>query len=487
MRRRNAFIVDQNKCTGCHACEMACQIANDVPGRRRWRRVRTFNELHVHNVEVSHLSMACNHCAEAPCLSGCPSRAIYRDDGTGAVLIDRERCIGCRYCSWACPFGAPRFDEDTGVMTKCDFCLEKQREGVAPACVTGCPTGALDCAIVAEENLFGAAPVTAGRAPVRDTEKRGASRASIPGMAKSGADPSIRIIELRSGRLAPSQTEPAATPPWRSLEDRIIPQITLKHEWALAAFTLLMSILVGIYLGSCLGGPAPGGGLFLMAGAAGLLLSAYHLGHRARAWRAAARVDRSWLSREIVFFGIFLILAALELHFGGLGPTSRVTDHVDLSAWLAAACGIVTLLSADHVYRVAGIRGDGVFHSARLLGTGFLLAAVWGGLPVMAAAIAGIKAVLYIRRKRKRRSLGLETRPRLTSLRLATLALGGMIAWWGAPLVLVFVIVLASELIDRAEYYDELEISTPDSLMLDELSSRPQSRLEPGRPSAWPH
>ena len=90
MTRRRAFIVDLNKCTGCHACETACQIANAVPGKRRWRRVRTFNELHVHGVEVVHLSLACNHCASAPCMDACPARSYYRDEATGAVLIDQS-------------------------------------------------------------------------------------------------------------------------------------------------------------------------------------------------------------------------------------------------------------------------------------------------------------------------------------------------------------------------------------------------------------
>jgi DMSO reductase iron-sulfur subunit len=455
MRTRNAFIVDLNKCTGCHACEMACQIANDVPGGRRWRRVRTFNELHVHNVEVVHLSMACNHCAEAPCADGCPSRAIYRDDTTGAVLIDQGKCIGCRYCSWVCPFGAPRFDEDSGVMAKCDFCVERQRQGGSPACVAGCPTGALDWGDLPDDELTTAAGCR-----------------SVPGLPETAAGPSIHIVALEPKRLSPKQTERRSIPPWKTLADRIIPDITLGHEWPLAVFTLLISILVGIFLGSCLGAPAPDGGVFLAVGIAGLLLGAFHLGRRARAWRAAAHVRRSWLSREIVIFGAFLVLGALELHYGGLGPTDRVTEHVDLSAWLAMACGIATLLSVDHIYRIANIRGGGIFHSAHLLGTGLMLAAVWAGAVAAAAAIAGIKAVSYWRRKRDRGRLGLPVRPRLAALRLGTLAAAGVAAWWGAPLTVVFVIVVVSELIDRAEYYDELEIPTPESLMLDELKIR---------------
>ncbi len=86
MTTRPAFVVDVNQCTGCHACEMACQIANHLPPDRQWREVRTFNELHVPGVELLHLSLACNHCHDAPCMKQCPALAYQRDERTGAVL-----------------------------------------------------------------------------------------------------------------------------------------------------------------------------------------------------------------------------------------------------------------------------------------------------------------------------------------------------------------------------------------------------------------
>ena len=72
---RAAFTLDVNKCTGCDACTMACQIKNGLPPELQWREVRTFNELHVPGVEMMHLSMACNHCADAPCMQQCPADA----------------------------------------------------------------------------------------------------------------------------------------------------------------------------------------------------------------------------------------------------------------------------------------------------------------------------------------------------------------------------------------------------------------------------
>ena len=72
----------------------------------------------------------------------CPPKAIYRDPKLGAVLVDHDRCIGCRYCSWACEFGAPQFGED-GRMQKCDMCIDRLREGLQPACVENCCGGAV--------------------------------------------------------------------------------------------------------------------------------------------------------------------------------------------------------------------------------------------------------------------------------------------------------------------------------------------------------
>lgn len=471
MSARNAFIVDLNRCTGCHACETACQIANAVPGDLRWRRVRTFNELHVHGVEVVHLSLACNHCAAAPCMDACPARAVYRDEATGAVLIDQDKCIGCRYCAWACPYGAPRYDRSRSVMAKCDLCVERRRAGREPACVTACPTGALDW----------------GRPP----EARLAQ--SAPGMAEASADPSIHIVALSPSRRAPRQTEPPATPPWRSVANRIVPHITLSREWALAVFTLLASALVGVFTASRLGAPAPGPIPFLGAGAAGLLLSASHLGRKMHAWRAALHADRSWLSREVALFAAFLALATLSLLLGpastaaGRPPAPQPPPWTALYSalggataasalgWVAAALGVAALTAAGRVYRFARIRGAPAFHSAHLLATGLLLGAAWSGAAAPVAALAALKAALYVLRKLNRLKTGLAGPAWATALRLGLLAAGAAAVGRHAPAEVAFALLLFAELIDRAEYYNEMEIPTPESLMLEELGSRPQA------------
>ncbi|MCK5489102.1 MAG: 4Fe-4S binding protein, partial [Gemmatimonadetes bacterium] len=108
----SAFVFDPNRCTGCQACELACSIENELGPDRSWREVVTFNDASVPGVPRFHLSLACNHCAEPACMHSCPALAYEREASSGAILLDPDRCIGCRYCSWTCPYGAPRFEED---------------------------------------------------------------------------------------------------------------------------------------------------------------------------------------------------------------------------------------------------------------------------------------------------------------------------------------------------------------------------------------
>jgi anaerobic dimethyl sulfoxide reductase subunit B (iron-sulfur subunit) len=89
------------------------------------------------------LSLACMHCDIPLCADVCPTKAITKRDD-GVVLIDTSKCIGCRYCEWACPYGAPQFNEELGVITKCDFCQDFLAQGQNPACVDACVMRCLD-------------------------------------------------------------------------------------------------------------------------------------------------------------------------------------------------------------------------------------------------------------------------------------------------------------------------------------------------------
>ena len=169
--RQWAMVIDQNKCNGCGYCVMACRSTNDVSPEITWNPV--FVDHKVNGKEV-YLPRPCMQCAKAPCVEVCPVKAsYYRPDGI--VMMDYDRCIGCRYCEVACPYGARSFNwkkfertnpsvpewgepeverRPRGVPEKCAFCYQRIDRGLAlglipgvdpdatPACVGVCPTGA---------------------------------------------------------------------------------------------------------------------------------------------------------------------------------------------------------------------------------------------------------------------------------------------------------------------------------------------------------
>ena len=145
------FYFDQTACNGCKACQIACKDKHDLPEGGVWRRVveytggtwSTSGQTHTPNVFAYYTSISCNHCDNAVCMQVCPTTAMTRrEDGT--VFVDQDKCVGCRYCEWACPYSAPQFNPETKHMSKCDLCADYRETGQPPACVAACPTRALD-------------------------------------------------------------------------------------------------------------------------------------------------------------------------------------------------------------------------------------------------------------------------------------------------------------------------------------------------------
>jgi carbon-monoxide dehydrogenase iron sulfur subunit len=138
--------VSIEKCMACKACEFACAVEHSTTkdpesivkdGEKPGYRI---------NVEAygrNAIPINCNHCEEAACIMACPTGAIYRNSEKGPVLFKSEKCIGCKMCVQACPFGVITVSPDGKGVLKCDLCIERLAKGEQVACVTACPTSAL--------------------------------------------------------------------------------------------------------------------------------------------------------------------------------------------------------------------------------------------------------------------------------------------------------------------------------------------------------
>jgi len=136
----NYINVDYHKCVGCGTCEMVCSLSHENICSPELSRIRVFRE----EKEGAHLPITCAGCEEAPCIKSCPVSAIFRSEISGAILITVEKCIGCRSCVRACPFGHANYNPYSKKAFKCDLC-----EG-EPKCVEYCWTGALTYGTVDE-------------------------------------------------------------------------------------------------------------------------------------------------------------------------------------------------------------------------------------------------------------------------------------------------------------------------------------------------
>ena len=157
------LVVDLDKCVGCNACAIACKQWNTSgtsgslsdyrpygadPSGVFFNRIRHYEIDNYPDNKTVHFPMSCMHCEEAACVTVCPTGASYKREEDGIVLVDPEKCMGCNYCAWACPYGARELDREEGVMKKCTLCVDRiydenlPEAERKPACVMTCPTTA---------------------------------------------------------------------------------------------------------------------------------------------------------------------------------------------------------------------------------------------------------------------------------------------------------------------------------------------------------
>ncbi len=144
-----AILTDVTKCIGCLQCSSACKMVNqlDLDKPRVWQKgdglsARNWTSI-LQQPDNHYVRKQCRHCLEPACASACPVGALHTTE-KGAVVYDSEKCLGCRYCMMACPYGIPRYDWDEVVpyVRKCILCHDRLQDGQEPGCTEACPTGA---------------------------------------------------------------------------------------------------------------------------------------------------------------------------------------------------------------------------------------------------------------------------------------------------------------------------------------------------------
>lgn len=145
-RKKMTIVIRAERCVGCKSCELACAVAHSTAGNLYDAIQAGEKPGYRVNVEAfgcRGVPVHCGHCEDAVCVLACPTGAVHKDEKSGRVLIDGERCIGCRMCVQACPFGVIVMNPNGKGVLKCDMCAERLAKGDVPACVAACPTSAL--------------------------------------------------------------------------------------------------------------------------------------------------------------------------------------------------------------------------------------------------------------------------------------------------------------------------------------------------------
>jgi carbon-monoxide dehydrogenase iron sulfur subunit len=143
------------RCMACHSCEIACAVAHSQSqelGVAIQEETKPRSRVKVEAAGEHGLPLQCRHCENAPCIMVCPTEAIHREGDRGPVLINDERCIGCKLCMTVCPFGVIDLAPGGKAVVKCDLCAKRAAEGLEPACVAACLTKALQFVDIEEYN-----------------------------------------------------------------------------------------------------------------------------------------------------------------------------------------------------------------------------------------------------------------------------------------------------------------------------------------------
>ncbi len=137
---------DKNRCIACLSCEVYCEKNKNIPEEDRARLCQIVivdKQKTASLPRDAYIYMGCFHCETPYCVAACPTSAMKKRDKDGIVYVEADKCVGCKACMVACPWGAVQWDPKTSKVQKCDLCKDRLDEGLKPVCVTICTTGCL--------------------------------------------------------------------------------------------------------------------------------------------------------------------------------------------------------------------------------------------------------------------------------------------------------------------------------------------------------
>ncbi len=326
-----AFEVDLDRCSGCKACVTACHTLNGLDEEEAWRDVGLLVGGTATNPMMQHVTTACHHCLEPACMSACPVDAYEKDPETGIVKHLDDQCFGCQYCTLACPYDVPKYHSGKGIVRKCDMCSDRLADGEAPACVQACPHEAIAITVVDVQQV------------IEDSE--------ADNFLPAAPEPHITLPTTRykTSRVYPRNMLPAdyyATNPQHP-------------HWPLIVMLVLTQLSVGAFVvGSVLESRLDANYMIafrqlhaasaLGFGLLALTASTFHLGRPQYAFRAIVGLRHSWLSREIVAFGVFAGAACV---YAAAAWIPGIPDAVVVSlSWGVAAIGVVAVFCSVMIY-----------------------------------------------------------------------------------------------------------------------------------------
>ena len=331
-----AFDVDLDRCSGCKACVAACHTLNGLDEHETWRDVGTLIGGTSAAPVIQHVTTACHHCVEPACLNACPVDAYEKDPVTGIVKHLDDQCFGCQYCTLACPYDVPKYHSGKGIVRKCDMCSSRLAVGEAPACVQACPHEAISIRLVETQQV------------IEDSE----AAVFLP----AAPDPQITLptTTFRTKRVFPRNLLPVdyhsvavQHPHWPLIVMLVLTQLSV------GAFTTLLWLERWVADATLVTVRPLHSLTALVIGLTALGAAVLHLGRPQYAYRAIVGLKHSWLSREIIAFGVFAKLAVVFAATHWLGAYWQPSHLIEATlGWAVVVSGLLGVGCSVMIYAV---------------------------------------------------------------------------------------------------------------------------------------